>query len=39
MRMNKLYDNESKYIFDAEDIPFIGCFIGKQGLRLNPANI
>ena len=37
MRTNKLYANASKCIFDAEEIPFLGCFIGKCGLRADPA--
>ena len=39
MRINKLYYNASKCIFNAEEIPFIGCFIGKRGLRADPAKV
>ena len=39
MRTNKLYANASKCIFGAEEIPFLGCFIGKQGLRADPAKV
>ena len=37
MRTNKLYANASKCIFGAEEIPFLGCFICKHGLRADPA--
>ena len=36
MRTNKLYVNASKFIFGAEGIHFLGCFIGKRGLRAAP---
>ena len=39
MRANKLYATASKFIFGAEDIPFQGCFIGKRGLRADPAKV
>lgn len=39
IRANKLYANASKCIFDAEEIPFSGSFIGKQGLRTDPAKV
>uniref|UniRef100_A0AAV1T8D4 Reverse transcriptase domain-containing protein n=1 Tax=Peronospora matthiolae TaxID=2874970 RepID=A0AAV1T8D4_9STRA len=39
MRTNKLYANASKCIFGAEEIPFLGCFIGKRGLRADPAKV
>ena len=39
MRMNKLYANASKCIFGAEEIPFLGCLIGKRGLQANSATI
>ena len=39
MRTNKLYANESKCIFGAEEITFQGCFIGKRGLRADPAKV
>jgi hypothetical protein len=39
MRTNKLYANASKCIFGAEEIPFLGCFVGKRGLRADPANV
>ena len=39
MRTNKLYANGSKCIFGAEEIPFLGCFIGKRGLRADPAKV
>ena len=37
MHTNKLYANASKYVFGAEKIPFLGCFIGKRGLRADLA--
>ena len=39
MRTNKLYANASNCIFGAEEIPFLGCFIRKRGLRADPAKI
>lgn len=37
MRTNKLYANDSKCIFKAEEIPFLESFTGKRGLRVDPA--
>ena len=34
-----MYANTSKCIFGAEEIPFLGCFIGKSGLRAYPAKV
>ncbi|POM76695.1 Pol protein [Phytophthora palmivora] len=41
MRTNKLYANADKCIFGAEveEIPFLGCLIGKRGLRADPAKV
>ncbi|POM73642.1 LOW QUALITY PROTEIN: Reverse transcriptase [Phytophthora palmivora] len=39
MRTNKLYANADKCIFGAEEIPFLGCFIGKRGFRADPAKV
>ncbi|GMF55635.1 unnamed protein product [Phytophthora fragariaefolia] len=39
MRTNKLYTNVEKCIFGAEEIPFLGCFVGKRGLRADPAKV
>ncbi|GMF52220.1 unnamed protein product [Phytophthora fragariaefolia] len=39
MRTNQLYANIDKCIFGAEEIPFLGCFIGKRGLRADPAKV
>ena len=39
MRTSKLYANASKCIFGAEEIPFLGCFIGKRGFRADPAKV
>ncbi|GMF37902.1 unnamed protein product [Phytophthora fragariaefolia] len=34
-----LYTNVEKCIFGAEEIPFRGCFVGKRGLRADPAKV
>ncbi|GMG17590.1 unnamed protein product [Phytophthora fragariaefolia] len=39
MRTNKLYANIDKCIFGPEEIPFLGCFVGKRGLRADPAKV
>ncbi|KAG3154367.1 hypothetical protein PC128_g22367 [Phytophthora cactorum] len=39
MRSNKLYANLNKCVFGAEEIPFLGCFIGKRGLLADPAKV
>ncbi|KAI9906474.1 hypothetical protein PsorP6_002840 [Peronosclerospora sorghi] len=39
MREHKLYANVSKCIVGAEEIPFLGCFIGKDGVRADPAKV
>ncbi|KAG4043867.1 hypothetical protein PC123_g20673 [Phytophthora cactorum] len=39
MRTNKLYVNLDKCVFGEEEIPFLGCFIGKRGLRADPAKV
>ncbi|KAG3197200.1 hypothetical protein PC128_g7014 [Phytophthora cactorum] len=39
MRTNKLYGNLDKRVIGAEEIPFLGCFIGKRGLRADPAKV
>ncbi|KAG3051352.1 hypothetical protein PC121_g17924 [Phytophthora cactorum] len=39
MRTNKLYGNLDKCVFGAEEIPFLGCFIGNRGLRADPAKV
>ncbi|KAG3189343.1 hypothetical protein PC128_g11797 [Phytophthora cactorum] len=39
MRTNKLYANMAKCIFGAEEIPFLGCFIGKRDLRADSAKV
>ncbi|GMF53805.1 unnamed protein product [Phytophthora fragariaefolia] len=38
-RTNKLYANIDKCIFGAEEIPFLGRFIGERGLRADPAKV
>ncbi|RAW21215.1 hypothetical protein PC110_g22342 [Phytophthora cactorum] len=37
MRTNMLYGNLDKCVFGAKEIPFLSCFIGKRGLRADPA--
>ena len=39
MRTNKLYADASKCIFVADEIPFLGCVIGKRGPRADPAKV
>ncbi|GMF24820.1 unnamed protein product [Phytophthora fragariaefolia] len=39
MRENHLYPNINKCIFGAEEIPFLGCFHGKDGVRADPENV
>ena len=47
MRFSKLYSKASKCIFGAEEIsflcaeaiPFLECFIGKSGVREDPAKV
>ena len=39
MHTHQLYASASKYILDAEEIPFLGCFIGKRGLGRDPAKV
>ncbi|KAE8957191.1 hypothetical protein PF011_g31227 [Phytophthora fragariae] len=36
MRENRVYANINKCIFGAEEIPFLGCFLGKDGVRADP---
>ncbi|KAE9266609.1 hypothetical protein PF008_g31569 [Phytophthora fragariae] len=39
MRENRLYANINKCIFGAKVIPFLGCFLGKDGVRADPENV
>ena len=39
MRTNTLCANASKCTFGAEEIPYLGCFIGMRGLRADPAKV
>ncbi|KAG2999558.1 hypothetical protein PC121_g22841 [Phytophthora cactorum] len=39
MRTNKLYGNLDKCVFGAEELTFLGCFIGKRDLRADPAKV
>uniref|UniRef100_A0AAV1VDX3 Reverse transcriptase/retrotransposon-derived protein RNase H-like domain-containing protein n=1 Tax=Peronospora matthiolae TaxID=2874970 RepID=A0AAV1VDX3_9STRA len=36
MRENKLFENLKKCIFAANDIPLLGCNVGKNGVRPDP---
>ena len=39
MRTNNLYANAFKCLFGAEEFTFLGCFIGKHGLRTDPTKV
>ncbi|GMF21613.1 unnamed protein product [Phytophthora fragariaefolia] len=39
MRANHLYANINKVIFGAEEIPFLDCFLGKDGVRADPEKV
>ncbi|KAG3073636.1 hypothetical protein PI125_g22203 [Phytophthora idaei] len=39
MRTNNCYANLDKRVFGAEEIPFLGCFVGKRGLRIDPTKV
>lgn len=39
MRENKLYGNLKKCIFFASEIPVLGCFVGKNGVRVDPDKV
>ena len=39
MRTYKMYANESKCIFGADEIPPFRCFIGRRGVRADPAKV
>ncbi|KAE9205266.1 hypothetical protein PF004_g17614 [Phytophthora fragariae] len=39
MRENRLYANINKCIFGAEEIPFLGCFLEKDGVRPDPEKV
>ncbi|KAE9040575.1 hypothetical protein PR002_g4900 [Phytophthora rubi] len=39
MRENRLYANINKCIFGVEEIPFLGCFLGKDGVRADPEKV
>ena len=39
MQENKLYSNLKKCIFAAPEIPVLGCFVGKNGVRPDPEKI
>ncbi|KAE9166940.1 hypothetical protein PF002_g28550 [Phytophthora fragariae] len=39
MRENRLYANINKCIFGAGEIPFLGCFLGKDGVRADPEKV
>ena len=39
MRENRLFANINKCLFGAEEIPFLGCFLGKDGIRAYPEKV
>ncbi|KAF1315778.1 reverse transcriptase, partial [Globisporangium splendens] len=39
MRENKLYANLKKCMFFAPEIPVLGCFVGKSGVRVDPEKV
>ncbi|GMF50626.1 unnamed protein product [Phytophthora fragariaefolia] len=39
MRENHLYANINKCIFGADEIPFLRCFLGKDGVRADPEKV
>ncbi|KAJ0391525.1 hypothetical protein P43SY_012024 [Pythium insidiosum] len=39
MSENWLFANLNKCIFGADEDPVLGCFVGTQGVRVDPANI
>ena len=39
MRKHKLYANLKKCIFAADEIPVLGCFVGKNGVRVDPEKV
>ncbi|KAE8986458.1 hypothetical protein PR002_g22344 [Phytophthora rubi] len=39
MRENRLYANINKCIFGTEEIPLLGCFLGKDGVRADPEKV
>ncbi|KAE8916052.1 Transposon Tf2-9 polyprotein [Phytophthora fragariae] len=39
MRENRLYANINKCIFGAEEIPFLGYFLAKDGVRSDPEKV
>ncbi|KAF1315583.1 reverse transcriptase, partial [Globisporangium splendens] len=39
MRENKLYANLKKCMFFTPEIPVLGCFVGKSGVRVDPEKV
>ncbi|KAG2966526.1 hypothetical protein PC118_g19128 [Phytophthora cactorum] len=39
MRKHKLYANLKKCIFEASEIPILGCLVGKNGIRPGPEKV
>eukprot|EP00644_Phytophthora_capsici_P012651 jgi/Phyca11/112969/e_gw1.23.119.1 len=39
MRKHKLYANLKKCIFGANEIPVLGCLVGKDGVRPDPEKV
>ncbi|KAE8970682.1 hypothetical protein PF011_g26328 [Phytophthora fragariae] len=39
MRKNKLYANLKKCVFGAPEIPVLGCYVSRSGVRADPEKI
>lgn len=39
MRKHKLYANIKKCLFGVPEIPVLGCFVGKNGVRVDPEKV
>jgi hypothetical protein len=39
LREHKLYVNLKKCIFGAEEIPVLGCYVGKHGVRVDAEKV
>jgi hypothetical protein len=39
MRENKFYANLKKCIIGAPEIPVLGCFVGRNGVRVDPEKV
>ena len=39
MRANRLFANIKKCIFGVDEIPVLGCYVGKKGVRVDPEKV